>query len=87
MRKVADGSSPWAAFIDQADLWNAEKLNGLAQKWPLLASAKTSLGDATIMDVAEFYAKGGIDVEIVTGDRGLKSYEPRKRPMVPRRRT
>ncbi|WP_024275693.1 hypothetical protein [Hyphomicrobium sp. 802] len=86
MKKAADGSSPWAAFIEQADLWTAEKLNSLADNWPTLAAAKTSLGDATIMDVAEFYAKGGFDVEIVTGDLGLKSYEPRKKPMIPRRR-
>ncbi|WGD30170.1 hypothetical protein AncyloWKF20_20875 [Ancylobacter sp. WKF20] len=83
---AADGESPWAAFTDQADLWGAENLKELALKWPNLAAARTSIGDATIKDVAEFYARAGYAVEIVTGDAGLKAYEPKSKPMVPRRR-
>ena len=35
-----------------------------------------SIGDATIKDVAEYYAEAGYEVEILTGDVGLKSYQP-----------
>ena len=83
---TADGASPWAAFTEQAVLWGSDKLRNLAENWPSLAAAQTSIGDATIKDVAEFYAKANYEVEIVTGDAGLKSYEPAKMPLVPRRR-
>ena len=43
------------------------------------------IGDATIKDVAEFYTESGVSVEILTGDEGLKAYEP-KAVKVPRRR-
>ena len=45
-----------------------------------------SLGDATIKDVAEYYAQMNNEVEILTGDSGLKSYEPVAKKIVPRRR-
>lgn len=83
---TAKGSSPWAAFTEQAALWSSDRLSILAREWPALAAAQTSLGDATIKDVAEFYAGANFEVEIVTGDAGLKSYEPVRRPAVPRRR-
>ncbi len=51
-----------------------------------LALQKLSLGDTTIKDVAEHYAQMGNDVEILTGDQGLKAYEPVKPVQVPRRR-
>lgn len=35
---------------------------------------------------AQFYAKANFEVEIVTGDAGLKSYEPASRPVIPRQR-
>lgn len=83
---TAEGSSPWAAFTEQAVLWSSEKLIDLARDWPVLAAARTSIGDATIKDVAEFYAAAGYEVEIVTGDAGLNSYQPIKKPLIPRRR-
>ncbi|OYQ25105.1 hypothetical protein CHU93_14865 [Sandarakinorhabdus cyanobacteriorum] len=83
---AADGETPWAAFTDQADLWGRERLRELAATWPGLAAASTSLGDASIKDVAEYYAKGGVEVEILTGDKGLKAYQPARPPMIPRRR-
>lgn len=82
----ANAQSPWAAFTEQAELWDTDRLKILAEKWPALAAASTTIGDATIADVAEFYARAGYQVEIVTGDAGLKAYEPRDKPMVPRRR-
>lgn len=84
--QAAEAKSPWAAFTDQAELWGADRLRDLAARWPLLAVAKISIGDATIADVAEFYARGGYEVEIVTGDAGLKAYEPKDTFPLPRRR-
>lgn len=86
LRAAADASTPWAAFTDQSPLWQTENLRALAHDWPKLARGGTSIGDATIKDVAEHYAKGGIAVEILTGDEGLKAYEPRKPAQIPRRR-
>ncbi len=86
MNKVADETSPWAAFSEQSVLWSTEKLKALAKTWPNLADQKLSLGDATIKDVADYYAKAGYKVEILTGDRGLKAYEPAVPAEVPRRR-
>jgi hypothetical protein len=86
MRKSADEESPWAAFSDQSVLWSPEKLKAMADFWPDLAAQKLSLGDATIKDVAEHYAQLGYAVEILTGDQGLKAYEPVAPVAVPRRR-
>ncbi len=86
MRKSADEESPWAAFSDQTLLWSAEKLKALAEAWPNLAVRKISLGDATIKEVAENYAQLGFEVEILTGDQGLKAHEPVAPAPIPRRR-
>jgi len=87
MRKTANNETPWAAFTVQSDLWSAEKLNDLAEKWPRLAANRLSLGDATIKDVAEYYAGQRSIVEIFTGDEGLKAYEPiAVTAIIPRRR-
>lgn len=83
--KVANAEEPWAAFTAQKDLWGEENLTKLANEWPALATAEISIGDATIKDVAEFYTESGVNVEILTGDEGLKAYEP-KVVKVPRRR-
>ncbi|MBN3873104.1 hypothetical protein [Nostoc sp. JL33] len=77
--KVADGLIPWGVFETQVgELWNSEQLKQLATEWPTLASRKISIGDATIKTVAEYYAKASstFQVEIFTGDGGLKAYEP-----------
>lgn len=76
MTKAANEESPWAAFVDQSKLWTAENLMQLAQDWIPLAAQKISLGDAAIKTVAEFYHQLGSQVEILTGDAGLKAYEP-----------
>ncbi len=86
MTKSADEQTPWAAFSEQSTLWTPEKLKALADIWPNLAAGKLSIGDATIKDVADYYARMGFNVEILTGDRGLKSYEPAQPVEVPRRR-
>ena len=84
--KSIDNTHPWAAFSEQGDLRTDDRLRELSTKWPPLADAKISLGDATITDVAEYYAKSGFEVEIFTGDVGLKAYEPKTPPLKPRRR-
>jgi hypothetical protein len=84
---AADAASPWAPFTDQADLWGAGRLRSLAASWPELAAAGITIGDATIKDVAEHYAAAGFAVEIVTGDGGLKAYEPVRPVPTPRRRS
>ncbi|MBT9496002.1 MAG: hypothetical protein IV103_01650 [Zoogloea sp.] len=86
LREAADAKSPWAAFTDQSSLWQADNLRLLADNWPALASGGLSIGDATIKDVAEYYAKAGYFVEILTGDAGLKAYEPVQPVAQPRRR-
>lgn len=84
--ETAEAKSPWAAFTDQSPLWQSENLRSLAKSWPELAKGGTSIGDATIKDVAEYYANAGCHVEILTGDGGLKAYEPAKPTAIPRRR-
>ena len=86
MRKSADQQSPWAAFSEQSVLWSAERLKSLADSWPDLAAQKLSLGDLMIKDVAEYYAQMGFAVEILTGDQGLKAYQPAAPAEIPRRK-
>lgn len=84
--KAANEEEPWAAFTFQSKLWNEESLIKLSKEWPKLAAQKISIGDATIKNVAEYYAKSGYNVEILTGDQGLKSYQPLRNRNIPRRR-
>lgn len=76
MTDAADENSPWAAFTDQSILWDAEGLRKLATEWSALAPQMISIGDATIKTVAEYYARVGFTVEILTGDQGLKAFQP-----------
>ena len=88
INKTAEGTSPWAAFTVQSELWKPNALKDLAIRWNRTVVAGQSLGDASIVDVANYYYKAGYDVEIYTGDEGLKSYEPLPRNVSqqPRRR-
>ncbi len=86
MRKSADRQTPWAAFSDQSVLWSSEKLKDLADSWPDFAAQRLTLGDVTIKDVAEHYARMGYEVEILTGDHGLMAHQPVAPVPVPRRR-
>lgn len=85
IKKTATAEEPWAAFTFQNKLWNEDNLIKLASEWPNLAKGGLSIGDATIKDVADYYREAGYRVEILTGDDGLKSYEP-SQITVPRRR-
>lgn len=86
LRDSVNNEIPWAAFSEQSELWNDEAILRLANQWPQLAVQKMSLGDATIKDVAEFYAKIRYEVEIFTGDDGLRAYQPTTPPPLPPRR-
>ncbi len=86
MLKAADNETPWAAFTEQSVLWDIQGLKNLAAEWPELAKQKISIGDATIKSVADYYARTGLKVEILTGDVGLKAYEPTTSVPTPRRR-
>lgn len=86
MTLSADAQTPWAAFSEQLDRWTPDNLKKLAQDWPPLAAQKMSIGDATIKEVADYYAKMGCSVTLLTGDQQLAAYQPAPPPMVPRRR-
>jgi hypothetical protein len=87
IRKAATETDPWAAFGHQTELWSKEKLIQLADNWPEFAAQGLGIGDTTIKDVAEYYSDtGAIEVEILTDDQGLKSYQPARKPPTPRRR-
>lgn len=87
MLDAADEKSPWAAFTEQSHLWDAEGLKRLANEWVSLAVRSISIGDATIKTVAEFYAQIGCQVEILTGDEGLKAFQPIPPTRLPKRRS
>lgn len=83
---AADATTPWAAFTQQLPLWDAQGLVSLSKSWPDLAKRQLSLGDATIKNVAEYYAQMDYEVELFTGDQQLRAYQPVKTTRVPRRR-
>ncbi|CDN32200.1 hypothetical protein BN938_2127 [Mucinivorans hirudinis] len=86
---TVNGLSPWAAFSKQSILWEGENLKMVAKRWRENINSDHSYGDASIVDVANFYNKMPIihEVVIFTGDEGLKSYEPKKKQSIiqPRR--
>lgn len=86
LKSAAGAESPWAPFNDQSELWETANLIELADKWPTFAAKKMSIGDTTIKHVAEHYAAAGMNVEILTGDQGLKAYQPVHKISIPRRR-
>ena len=86
LSSAALAESPWTAFSDQSYLWDMDGLQKLAQEWPRLAAAGLSIGDTTIKAVADYYAAAGLDVQILTGDQGLRAYQSAQPVQVPRRR-
>lgn len=90
IEKTIDEETPWIAFSKQAELLQGDSLRTLLKKWRQSAvMEKQSLGDASIADVADEFLKAGSEVEIFTGDAGLKIYENKEvqaARMTPRRR-
>ncbi|BCO15495.1 hypothetical protein RIMD111065_38510 [Aeromonas hydrophila] len=74
----ASGQRPWAAFTEQNQLWSDDALIRLAQEWPAQAAANTSIGDATIVNVVNYYLEMGRKVEVLTGDQGLQQQVPQQ---------
>jgi hypothetical protein len=88
IRSAAEGTTPWAAIDQFEQVWSGESLKQLAADWPKRAAEGLSLSDLTISRVAEHYAQWGMQVEILTGDGGLKALEPRgPQREIPRRRS
>ena len=85
---TSNATSPWAAFTEQKELWDNKGLASLAERWKETAVSGQSLGDASIVDVANYYNTMGFEVEILTGDAGLKAYEPQPKTQerIPRRK-
>jgi hypothetical protein len=86
LKKSVRGNEPWAAFVEQSDLFLSDNLEKISKDWPTHAAASISIGDFLIIDVANYYADAGIKVEILTWDKGLKAYEPTEPAPAPRRR-
>ncbi len=89
IRATINMESPWAAFDQQRILWEPEQLRELADQLPEMCSRGVGMGDMSIKQVADYYAALACDVEILTGDRGLRAYaaEPPRQMPVPRRRS
>jgi hypothetical protein len=85
LRAAVRGTSPWIAFEEQAFFWTESQLLELADGWPNMAIAQMSLGDATIKQVADYYASANFEVEILTSDRQLRAYHPIRPAKHPRR--
>ena len=83
-----DSETPWAALEEQKELWESDGLRKLLEEWTMTVHSKQSLADASIVNVANKYCEIGYCVEILTGDKGLKAYEPMVEDeiYVPRRR-
>ncbi len=71
----AKGEMPWIAIDMQHSLWNIDNLSALVEDWRKTAiSERQSIGDAAIVQIAKQFAPT-CEVEIFTGDGGLKNYE------------
>ena len=82
-----DGRQPWDIFRNQSVLFSDEKLKELVDDWKKYGRQRLSIGDTSIKQVAEYYFSQGLDVEIYTGDSGLKAFEPRREEIkLPRNR-
>ncbi|RYZ42397.1 MAG: hypothetical protein EOO71_08075 [Myxococcaceae bacterium] len=76
LRNALNGTIPYATFAEQSVLWEWNQLKNLLEQWPNQAKQKISLADATINDVAHFYKERGFNVELLTGDLGLRALAP-----------
>ena len=71
----AKGEMPWIAIDMQHSLWNVDNLSVLVEEWKkTVLTENQSIGDAAIVQIAQQFAPT-CEVEIFTGDGGLKNYE------------
>lgn len=74
--KSIEGLEPWDIFTNQTNLFDEENFKKLVETWRDLSISGISMGDASIIQVANHYNSKNFTVEIFTGDTGLKAYEP-----------
>lgn len=86
IEKSTNGERPWTPFLDNFVILNSESLNKIVSEWPEAAARNLSLGDFLITLVADYYAKSGFLVRILSSDAQLRSYVPMTPVSVPRRR-
>lgn len=77
--KSIEGTEPWDIFTNQTELFDEKRFKELVEKWRELAISDISMGDASIIQVAELYDSRNFTAEIFTGDDGLKAYQPAPR--------
>ena len=83
--KSIEGQEPWDIFTNQTNLFDEENFKKLVEKWRELSMSGISMGDASIIQIAQHYDSKNFTVEIYTGDDGLKAYEPApKKEILPR---
>lgn len=80
--KSIDGLEPWDIFTNQTNLFDKENFKKLVDRWKELSMSGISMGDASIIQVAEHYSDKNFTAEIYTGDSGLKAYQPAPRPEI-----
>lgn len=87
LKNVVEKNDGWMMFYSEKDMWSENEIAKLAEMWRESGVYKLSLGDASIIKVAN-RLKAVCDVEVFTGDsqlRGLASapvapiYAPAKR--------
>lgn len=83
-----EGLEPWDVFTNQTNLFDEENFKKLVETWRDLSMSGISMGDASIIQVAQHYESKNFTVEIYTGDAGLKAYEPvPKKEILPRNKS
>jgi hypothetical protein len=60
------------AFGEQIVLWEGEQLKKLAAEFPENAKQKTSMGDASIVNLGKHYQQKSFHVEFLTEERRFK---------------
>lgn len=74
--KSIEGLEPWDIFTNQTSLFDEENFKKLVETWRELSMSGISMGDASIIQVANHYYSKNFTVEIFTGDTGLKALFP-----------
>jgi hypothetical protein len=85
LQQAASEEAPWSWFANHDEHWDAAALRVYSLTWAEQAKQGLSLADVSISKVADYYARAGRKVEILTGDAGLKRLEPVPSPWRRRR--
>ena len=82
IEKSLEGEEPWDIFTNQSVLFTKERLKELVNTWKELSQIGISMGDSSIIQVAQHYDSQGFTAEIYTGDTGLKAFEPQPKKFI-----